>query len=37
MDTFALVTIACMSTITGIAAIAVLIDMFMDRKAKSAQ
>ena len=34
MDTVALVIIACMSTIAGIAGIAVLIDMYWSYKAK---
>ena len=32
IDTVALVIIACMSSIAGVAGIAVLIDMYMDRK-----
>lgn len=34
MDTVALVVIACMTTITGIAGIAVLIDMYNSHKAE---
>lgn len=37
METMALVTIVCMSTIAGIAGIAVLIEMFNDRKKETAQ
>ena len=34
MDTLAFITIACMSAIAGIAGIAVLIDMFSNRKGR---
>lgn len=32
MDTLALVVIACMSSIAGVAGVAVLVDMYMDHK-----
>ena len=35
MDTVALVIIACMSTIAGIAGIAVLVDMYWSHKANT--
>ena len=37
MDTFALVVIACMSTIAGIAGIAVLVDMYSNNKDKASR
>ena len=37
METMALITIVCMSTIAGIAGIAVLVEMFNDHRRESTQ
>ena len=37
VDTVALVVIACMSTIAGVAGIAVLVDMYTDNKKNATQ